>query len=126
MLEFYSHQFDTVELNNSFYRLPTEAAFDGWRQATPPNFVFAVKASRFLTHQKKLKDPERALEKLLPRASRPSNKLGPLPPRWRVNPPAEGLPLPGRAHYRGDLRFSQLRIGYSCGTWAFSRFSQPV
>src|SRR6476620_9233681 len=61
MLEFYSRNFDTVELNNSFYRLPSEAAFDNWRQSTPANFVFAVKASRFLTHQKKLKDPESAL-----------------------------------------------------------------
>jgi hypothetical protein len=56
LLEFYSHNFDTVGLNNSFYRLPTEAAFDNWRQSTPTDFVFAVKASRFLTHQKKLKD----------------------------------------------------------------------
>jgi len=90
MLEFYSRNFDTVELNNSFYRLPTEAAFDNWRQSTPANFVFAVKASRFLTHQKKLKDPESALRKLLPRASHLSHKLGPilfqLPPRWQVNP----------------------------------------
>ena len=90
MLEYYSQQFDTVELNNSFYRLPTESAFDNWRQSTPANFVFAVKASRFLTHQKKLKDPESALQNLLPRASRLSTKLGPLlfqlPPRWQVNP----------------------------------------
>jgi uncharacterized protein YecE (DUF72 family) len=90
MLGFYSRQFDSVEVNNSFYRLPTDAAFDSWRQLTPANFVFAVKASRFLTHLKKLKDPESALEKLLPRASRLSHKLGPilfqLPPRWRVNP----------------------------------------
>jgi uncharacterized protein YecE (DUF72 family) len=89
MLEYYSHQFDTVELNNSFYRLPTEAAFDNWRESTPANFVFAVKASRFLTHQKKLKDPESALENFLLRASRLSTKLGPLlfqlPPRWQVN-----------------------------------------
>jgi uncharacterized protein YecE (DUF72 family) len=90
MLEYYSHKFDTVELNNSFYRLPTENAFDGWRQMTPANFVFSVKASRFLTHQKKLKDPESALQNLLPRASRLSAKLGPilfqLPPKWQVNP----------------------------------------
>jgi uncharacterized protein YecE (DUF72 family) len=90
MLEYYSHQFDTVELNNSFYRLPTDAAFDNWRESTPANFAFAVKASRFLTHQKKLKDPESALENFLPRASRLSTKLGPLlfqlPPRWQVNP----------------------------------------
>jgi uncharacterized protein YecE (DUF72 family) len=90
MLGFYSRNFDSVELNNSFYRLPTEDAFDNWRESSPENFVFAVKASRFLTHQKKLKDPEAALQKLLPRASRLSCKLGPilfqLPPRWQVNP----------------------------------------
>jgi uncharacterized protein YecE (DUF72 family) len=90
MLEFYSQRFDTVELNNSFYRLPTEAAFDNWRQSTPSDFVFAVKASRFLTHQKKLKDPESALQNFLPRAARLSTKLGPilfqLPPKWQVNP----------------------------------------
>jgi len=101
MLDFYSQHFGTVELNNSFYRLPTDAAFDHWRQSTPANFVFAVKASRFLTHQKKFKDLESALQKLLPRASRLSHKLGPilfqLPPRWQVNPGRleallEGLP----------------------------------
>jgi uncharacterized protein YecE (DUF72 family) len=90
MLGFYSQNFDTVELNNTFYRLPTETAFDHWRQSTPANFVFAVKASRFLTHRKKLKDPEGALQNFLPRACRLSTKLGPilfqLPPRWRVNP----------------------------------------
>lgn len=90
MLEFYARNFDTVELNNSFYCLPTEAAFDNWRRSTPADFVFAVKASRFLTHQKKLKDPESALQNFLPRASRLSHKLGPilfqLPPRWQVNP----------------------------------------
>jgi uncharacterized protein YecE (DUF72 family) len=89
MLDYYLQHFDTVELNNSFYRLPKPEAFDCWRDATPPNFVFAVKASRFLTHNKKLKDPENALENLLPRAARLGDKLGPilfqLPPRWRVN-----------------------------------------
>jgi uncharacterized protein YecE (DUF72 family) len=52
MLDYYLQHFDTVELNNSFYRLPNPEAFDRWRNATPPNFVFAVKASRFLTHNK--------------------------------------------------------------------------
>jgi uncharacterized protein YecE (DUF72 family) len=111
MLDFYSRYFDTVELNNSFYRLPTETAFDDWRQSTPANFVFAVKASRFLTHQKKLKEPERALQKFLPRASRLSNKLGPilfqLPPRWQVNPGRlESLleALPGDLRYAFEFR----------------------
>jgi uncharacterized protein YecE (DUF72 family) len=89
MLDFYVQHFDTVELNNSFYRLPEASAFDCWREATPGNFVFAVKASRFITHHKKLKDPENAIENLLPRAAHLGSKLGPLlfqlPPHWRVN-----------------------------------------
>src|SRR5262249_41618124 len=90
MLEFYSTHFDTVELNNSFYRLPEESAFDAWRKSTPKNFLFAVKASRYLTHRKKLKDPDAALENILPRVVHLGPKLGPilfqLPPRWHVNP----------------------------------------
>jgi uncharacterized protein YecE (DUF72 family) len=89
MLEYYVRHFDTLELNNSFYRLPTIEAFAGWRDSTPKNFAFAVKASRFITHNKKLKDPENALENLLPRAEHLGNKLGPilfqLPPKWKVN-----------------------------------------
>ena len=90
MLDFYTRHFDTVELNNSFYRLPTVDAFKCWRDATPESFVFAVKASRFITHNKKLKDPENAVDNLLPRAANLGKKLGPvlfqLPPKWRVNP----------------------------------------
>lgn len=90
MLDYYVQHFDTVELNNSFYRLPEASAFDGWRDATPENFVFAVKASRFITHNKKLKDPGQAVDNLLPRAAHLKSKLGPilfqLPPHWRVNP----------------------------------------
>lgn len=90
MLSFYVRHFDTLELNNSFYRLPTPEAFDCWRDSTPENFIFAVKASRFITHNKKLKDPENAIENLLPRAERLGKKLGPvlfqLPPAWKVNP----------------------------------------
>jgi len=90
MLPFYLQHFDTVEINNSFYRLPDVSTFECWRQSTPRNFVFAVKASRFITHNKKLKDPENALENLLPRAEALGKKLGPilfqLPPKWKVNP----------------------------------------
>jgi uncharacterized protein YecE (DUF72 family) len=89
MLAHYLQHFDTAELNNSFYRLPTESAFECWRDGVPENFIFAVKASRFLTHHIKLKDPEQALQNLLPRAELLGKKLGPflfqLPPRWRVN-----------------------------------------
>jgi uncharacterized protein YecE (DUF72 family) len=89
MLEFYAQRFDTVEINNSFYKLPSEDAFRLWRESTPPGFCFAVKASRFITHMKKLKDPENALENFLPRAEELRDKLGPilfqLPPRWTLN-----------------------------------------
>src|SRR6185312_2975523 len=90
MLNYYVQHFDTLELNNSFYRLPTVEAFQAWKDSTPRNFVFAVKASRFITHNKKLKDPENALDNLLPRAEHLGKKLGPilfqLPPKWKVNP----------------------------------------
>lgn len=90
MLEYYFRHFDTVELNNSFYKLPSEEAFESWHDATPPGFLFAVKGSRFITHNKKLKDPENALHNFLPRAERLGDKLGPilfqLPPQWRCNP----------------------------------------
>jgi uncharacterized protein YecE (DUF72 family) len=90
MLAFYDRHFDTVEINNSFYKLPAPGTFACWRDSTPRNFCFAVKASRFITHNKKLKDPENALENFLPRAEELGPKLGPilfqLPPRWRINP----------------------------------------
>ena len=89
MLEHYLHDFDTVELNNTFYQLPKESSFDAWRDATPPDFLYAVKGSRFITHMIKLKDAERGLINFLPRAERLGEKLGPilwqLPPGWKVN-----------------------------------------
>jgi uncharacterized protein YecE (DUF72 family) len=85
-LETYSREFDTVELNNSFYRLPTALQFRRWRDAVPRGFLFAVKASRFLTHLKRLRDPEQPLHLLMTRASELQSTLGPilyqLPPRW--------------------------------------------
>ncbi len=90
MLSYYYQHFDTVEINNSFYRLPTSECFCAWRAATPGGFCFAVKASRFLTHRKKLRDPENALDNLLPRVAELKEKLGPilfqLPPNWQANP----------------------------------------
>ena len=62
MLQFYQERFCTVEVNNTFYRLPPESAVREWWSSTPLDFVFAVKGSRFITHMKKLKDPVPALE----------------------------------------------------------------
>ena len=85
----YATFFDTVEVNNSYYRLPEAATFAAWRDAAPPDFVYAVKASRFLTHQKKLKDPDEPIERLVGRARHLGDRLGPLlyqlPPRWRLD-----------------------------------------
>lgn len=89
MFEFYQRHFNTVEINNSFYRLPTAQTFDNWRESAPRNFQYAVKASRFITHMKKLKDPKSSSEKFFIAAERLEEKLGPilfqLPPRWKLN-----------------------------------------
>ena len=85
----YALSFDTVEINNSFYRLPSERAADRWRLGTPEDFRFAVKGSRYITHRKKLKDPESALARFMPIVDRLGQKLGPilfqLPPHWRCD-----------------------------------------
>jgi len=77
-LDFYAHQFSTVELNSSFYRLPSETAFTTWRDTTPDEFIFALKVSRFITHIKRLKNTEDAVETFIKRATILGNKLGPL------------------------------------------------
>jgi len=88
-LEFYARHFPTVELNNSFYRLPTENAFANWRDSSPTNFTFAVKVSRFITHIKRLKNSEEAVENFIQRAMILGEKLGPLlyqlPPNMHRN-----------------------------------------
>jgi uncharacterized protein YecE (DUF72 family) len=86
-LEFYAELFDTVELNNSFYRLPEADTFATWARRVPDGFAFAVKASRYLTHVRRLKEPAEPLERFWTRAVRLGDRLGPvlyqLPPRWR-------------------------------------------
>ena len=88
-LAFYAEHFDTVELNVTFYRMPAAAAFAGWRDAVPDGFVFAVKASRYLTHIKRLADPKGSVEFLMERASILGDRLGPillqLPPTLEVD-----------------------------------------
>jgi uncharacterized protein YecE (DUF72 family) len=89
-LETYAGRFSTVELNNAFYRLPEVSAFESWRERTPDGFVMAVKASRFLTHVKRLREPEEPVERLLSRARGLGDRLGPvllqLPPDLRAEP----------------------------------------
>jgi uncharacterized protein YecE (DUF72 family) len=87
--EHYAETFDTVEINNSFYRLPERATFAAWARRAPPGFEFAIKASRFLTHMKKLKDPEEPIARLFSRMRALGGRLGPvlyqLPPGWKAD-----------------------------------------
>ena len=88
-LDYYAERFDTVEINNTFYRLPDASTFAAWRARAPRGFVYAVKASRYLTHMKKLKEPAEPIRRFFTRARRLERTLGPvlyqLPPRWPVN-----------------------------------------
>lgn len=89
MLDFYAAHFRAAEINNSFYRLPAAKTLETWRESVPGGFCFAVKASRYLTHMKKLKEPRQPLETFLERIGALGDRLGPvlfqLPPRWRCN-----------------------------------------
>src|SRR5262249_17881704 len=88
-LAHYAQRFDTVEINNTFYRLPDEATFASWKRRAPRGFVYALKASRYLTPMKKPKGPRDPVRLFFPRARRLERALGPvlyqLPPRWPVN-----------------------------------------
>jgi uncharacterized protein YecE (DUF72 family) len=88
-LEQYAQTFATVESNSAFYRLPPRETFADWRERTPGDFVMAVKASRFLTHIKRLRDPAEPVERLLGAAGGLENRLGPillqLPPTLRAD-----------------------------------------
>ena len=111
MLDFYAQHFDTVELNNTFYRLPPLAGLANWHDSSPKNFLFAAKGSRYLTHMKKLTDNGPGIANFFERADVLGKKLGPvvfqLPPFWEAN--AERLDaflgaLPRRHRYAFELR----------------------
>ncbi|MQX35821.1 DUF72 domain-containing protein [Roseospira navarrensis] len=86
----YAGRFPAVEVNNTFYALPSPDTLASWRAQTPDGFVFACKASRYITHMKKLKDPADSLARFLDAARSLGDRLGPLlfqlPPNWRANP----------------------------------------
>jgi uncharacterized protein YecE (DUF72 family) len=89
-LEYYAKYFDTVELNVTFYRLPTEKTFESWYKKTPKNFHFAIKGSRFITHVKKLKDVKDSIryqtENSAPLKEKLSVILWQLAPNFKTNP----------------------------------------
>lgn len=86
----YAGYFHTVEINNSFYQLPTKETLRKWRSKVPEDFIFSFKASRYITHMKKLKDPAASLSRMMEVVPILSGNLGPilfqLAPRWRFNP----------------------------------------
>ncbi|HEX3425618.1 MAG TPA: DUF72 domain-containing protein [Acidimicrobiales bacterium] len=87
-LGFYAQHFATVEVNNAFYRLPEASLFSRWADQLPDGFVMAVKASRYLTHVKRLHDPEEPVQRLMSRARCLGPKLGPVLLQLPPNLPA--------------------------------------
>lgn len=89
MLDFYCQRLPTVEINSSFYHLPSKETFRQWKEQTPAAFFFSVKASRYITHMKKLKDPAEPVGVFLSHAQELGPKLGTilfqLPPHWGRN-----------------------------------------
>lgn len=88
-LAHYAQQFRTLEINHSFYQLPEKATLAQWRTQVPEGFRFAIKANRYITHNKKLKDPQEPVAKFMDRVVALEDTLGPilfqLPPRWHCN-----------------------------------------
>jgi uncharacterized protein YecE (DUF72 family) len=120
-LEHYARHFDTVEVNNTFYRLPLRSSVAAWVEQTPPDFLFAVKASRYLTHIKRLTDLERGLERYYERIEPlvRSPKLGPV--LWQLPP----------TFRRDDDRLAAALAALPAGRHAFefrheSWFAEPV
>jgi uncharacterized protein YecE (DUF72 family) len=112
-LEHYASQYATVENNNSFYRLPSRDTFTAWRDRTPDGFVMAVKASRYLTHIRRLRDPAEPVARLLGAAAGLGPRLGPvllqLPPNLAADPPLlaaclDQFPAAARAAGMGPVR----------------------
>jgi uncharacterized protein YecE (DUF72 family) len=88
-LEYYADIFHTLEINNSFYQMPQEKTLVQWRNSVPKNFIFSLKASRYITHIKKLKDGRQILPPFIKKVEILGDRMGPilfqLPPQWRFN-----------------------------------------
>lgn len=107
----YASVFDTLEVNNTFYRLPAPHVFDAWRRQAPAGFCYALKFSRYGSHLKRLKDPERSVPRFWGCAKRLRHTLGPvlvqLPPRWPPDPDRLAAfleALPGRQRWAFEFR----------------------
>jgi uncharacterized protein YecE (DUF72 family) len=107
----YRESFDTVEINNTFYHLPDPATLAAWRDAVPPGFCFACKASRYITHMKKLAHPVDSTRRFFAAVETLGDALGPilfqLPPRWHCDVERLGAfleALPSHRHYAFEFR----------------------
>jgi len=76
--EYYAKDFDTVEINNTFYQLPTQQTFQNWYKQAPRNFLFTIKANRYITHLKRLREPQEPLERFFERVCSLNENLGPI------------------------------------------------
>ena len=104
-LEYYADRFRIVELNNSFYQLPKPASFEGWFKRTPEDFILAVKANRYITHVRRLRDVREAVDRFMQNVRHLGAKLGPvllqLPPTLKANLPGLDATL---ARFPDDVR----------------------
>lgn len=114
MFDYYTGRFNTVEINNSFYQLPSVGTLAAWRKAAPDGFLFSMKASRYITHMKKLKDPKSSVKKFFATVDKLGSRLGPilfqLPPKWKPNMDRLGEfleALPARHRYAFEFRDSR-------------------
>jgi uncharacterized protein YecE (DUF72 family) len=78
LLPAYARSFRTVEVNSTFYGLPSAETVEGWRHAVPDGFTFAVKANRYITHMKNLLEPEKPIARMIGRIQGLGEKLGPI------------------------------------------------
>jgi uncharacterized protein YecE (DUF72 family) len=123
-LEWFAQSFDTVELNVTFYRMPPASTFRSWAARVPAGFLFAVKASRYLTHVKRLKDPRASVDLLVERAKELGSHLGPiliqLPPDLELDLPALQETLDA---FPADLR---LAVEPRHDSWFTEEFRQAL
>ncbi len=120
-LEHYARRYATVENNGSFYRLPKPETFADWRARTPEGFVMAVKASRYLTHVRRLQDPAEPVERLMRAAAGLGGRLGPillqLPPNLPADPGALDACLREFARYRGAAGQVRIAVEFRHQSW---------
>ena len=124
MLRFYAERFPTVEINNTFYRMPTEALLKGWAEQVPDSFSFVLKASKRITHERRLKECDELLSYLFRVSSTLGSRLGPLlfqlPPNFKKDVPllkgwAEQVPESFTFVLKASQRITHIQRLKECG-----------